>query len=172
VAVAVPPGEEDRDPQLCKPYTSDIYSMLAERSSCSLHPSPCCSSGPPSTTPCPVAAPHHGGARGLNLIVCHSPTRCHRPCHAAHRARATPWRECALRRVAIGASICVSRCPTTPAPSLVPRRQPYCILSTSPPPIVLFPCPGEGLPCFPPFLCSSKPPRGRRKALSAASSFR
>jgi hypothetical protein len=33
VTVVVPPGEEDRDPQLCKPYASDMYSMLAERSS-------------------------------------------------------------------------------------------------------------------------------------------
>jgi hypothetical protein len=33
VAVVVPPGEEDRDPQLCKPYAFDIYLMLAERSS-------------------------------------------------------------------------------------------------------------------------------------------
>jgi hypothetical protein len=36
VAVVVPPGEEDRDPQLCKPYASDIYSTLAEQSSCCL----------------------------------------------------------------------------------------------------------------------------------------
>jgi hypothetical protein len=132
VVVVVPPGEEDRDPQLCKPYASDIYSTLAERSSCSLRygqsvsfrllPSPCRSGGPPSTTPCTAATPHHGGARGSNLIVQNSPTCRHRPCHAARRARATPWRERALHRAAIGAQIYVSRCPTTLAPSLVPRR--------------------------------------------------
>jgi hypothetical protein len=180
--VAVPPGEEDRDPQLCKPYASDIYSMLAERSSYSLRcgqpmsfrllPSPYRSGGPPSTTPCPMAAPHHGGARGSNLVMRHSSTHHHRPCHTARRARATPWRECALRQATIGAQISISRCPTTLAPSLVPRCQPRCILSTSPSPTILFPRPGEGLPYFPPFSCSGKPSHGCRKALSAASSFR
>jgi hypothetical protein len=161
VAVVVPPGEEDRDPQLCKPYASNIYSTLAEWSSCNLRCgqltsfhlllSPCHSSGLPSTTPYPVVAPHHDGARGSNLVMHHSLTHHHRPCHAAHRARATPWREHALRRAAISAQICVSRSPTTPMPLLVQRHQLCCILSTSPLPTILFPRPGQGLPCFPPF---------------------
>jgi hypothetical protein len=181
--VVVPLGEEDRDPQLCKPYASNIYSTLAERSSCSLRcgqpvsfhllPSPCRSGGPPAvdnTLPGGCAAPRccsRVKLRRAPFPDASPPTVPHRTtstCNTMARARSA--------LAAIGAQICVSRSPTTPAPSLVSRRQPCCILSTSPLPTVLFPRPGQGLPCFPPFSYSGKPPRRRRKALSATSSFR